>query len=196
MASTSSPRRVRAERRQLGRLADLARPGDGGEAAAALLVLVVERLGDGEEFVVLPLQIVPRAEPALLALVEILGQRVVAEEVAQAHDRLVDRRDVGALADEDEVGVAEGEDLPVHLLDEEFEGVDRFVLAGKDNERTLNYLPIQNIAELSQPGLYFAVMKRAGTFDKRIRDEFLLRQRHRPAHARVQRSRCSCTRRR
>ncbi|HVT33631.1 MAG TPA: alpha-2-macroglobulin, partial [Rhodanobacteraceae bacterium] len=41
---------------------------------------------------------------------------------------------------------------------------NRFVLSGKENERTLNYLPIQNIAELSQSGLYFAVMKRAGSF--------------------------------
>jgi len=41
---------------------------------------------------------------------------------------------------------------------------NRFALTGKDNERTLNYLPIQNIAELAQPGLYFAVMKRAGSF--------------------------------
>ncbi|MBL8298951.1 MAG: alpha-2-macroglobulin family protein [Rhodanobacteraceae bacterium] len=41
---------------------------------------------------------------------------------------------------------------------------NRFVLGGKQNERSLTYLPIQNIAELSQPGLYFAVMKRAGSF--------------------------------
>ena len=41
---------------------------------------------------------------------------------------------------------------------------NRFVLDGKENERTLSYLPIQNIAELGKPGLYFAVMKRAGSF--------------------------------
>ncbi|MGA9343409.1 MAG: MG2 domain-containing protein, partial [Rhodanobacteraceae bacterium] len=41
---------------------------------------------------------------------------------------------------------------------------NRFVLGGKENERTLDYLPIQNINELAQPGLYFAVMKRAGSF--------------------------------
>jgi len=41
---------------------------------------------------------------------------------------------------------------------------NRFALSGKDNERTLNYLPIQNIAELSQSGLYFAVLTRAGSF--------------------------------
>lgn len=42
---------------------------------------------------------------------------------------------------------------------------NRFVLEGKENERTLSYLPIQNITELGKPGLYFAVMKRAGSFD-------------------------------
>ena len=41
---------------------------------------------------------------------------------------------------------------------------NRFVLGGKENERSLDYLPIQNIAELAQPGLYFAVMQRAGSF--------------------------------
>lgn len=41
---------------------------------------------------------------------------------------------------------------------------NRFALSGKENERTLSYLPIQNITELAQPGLYFAVMKRAGSF--------------------------------
>ena len=42
---------------------------------------------------------------------------------------------------------------------------NRFVLSGEPNERTLNYLPVQNIAELAQPGLYFATMKRAGSFN-------------------------------
>lgn len=41
---------------------------------------------------------------------------------------------------------------------------NRFVLGGKPNERTLTYLPIQNVAELAKPGLYFAAMKRAGSF--------------------------------
>jgi uncharacterized protein YfaS (alpha-2-macroglobulin family) len=49
---------------------------------------------------------------------------------------------------------------------------NRFVLSGKQNERALNYLPIQNIAELSQPGLYFAVMKRAGAFDSEYETSF------------------------
>ncbi|MBS0213087.1 MAG: alpha-2-macroglobulin family protein [Proteobacteria bacterium] len=42
--------------------------------------------------------------------------------------------------------------------------LNRFVLGGKENERVLNYLPIQKIDELSKPGLYFAVMKPAGHF--------------------------------
>ena len=42
--------------------------------------------------------------------------------------------------------------------------VNRFVLGGARNERVLTYLPIQDIAELQQPGLYFAVMKKAGAF--------------------------------
>ncbi|MGB0134751.1 MAG: alpha-2-macroglobulin family protein, partial [Dokdonella sp.] len=33
---------------------------------------------------------------------------------------------------------------------------NRFILSGKENERALNYLPIQNIAELTKSGLYFA----------------------------------------
>ena len=49
---------------------------------------------------------------------------------------------------------------------------NRFVLSGKDNERTLNYLPIQNISELSESGLYFAVMKRAGSFDSEYETSF------------------------
>ncbi|MHC9085408.1 alpha-2-macroglobulin family protein [Luteimonas sp. RIT-PG2_3] len=46
--------------------------------------------------------------------------------------------------------------------------VNRFALGGARNERILTYLPIQDITELQQPGLYFAVMKRTGSF----RDEF------------------------
>ncbi len=49
---------------------------------------------------------------------------------------------------------------------------NRFTLTGKENERTLNYLPIQNITELSQPGLYFAVMKRAGSFAEEYETSF------------------------
>ncbi len=42
--------------------------------------------------------------------------------------------------------------------------VNRFVLGGARNERVLTYLPIQDITELQQPGLYFAVLKKAGSF--------------------------------
>jgi hypothetical protein len=42
--------------------------------------------------------------------------------------------------------------------------LNRFVLGGKRNERALTYLPVQDIAELQEPGLYFAVMKRTGKF--------------------------------
>ncbi|WP_374014070.1 alpha-2-macroglobulin [Pseudoxanthomonas koreensis] len=42
--------------------------------------------------------------------------------------------------------------------------LNRFVLGGERNERVLNYLPLQEIAELQQPGLYFAVLRRVGQF--------------------------------
>ena len=42
--------------------------------------------------------------------------------------------------------------------------VNRFLLGGKPNERMLTYLPIQDIKELQEPGLYFAVMKRTGKY--------------------------------
>ena len=43
--------------------------------------------------------------------------------------------------------------------------LNRFVLSGDKNERALTYLPIQDIKQLQEPGLYFAVMKRAGSFN-------------------------------
>ncbi len=43
--------------------------------------------------------------------------------------------------------------------------LNRFVLGGGENERLLTYLPVQNIPDLQQPGLYFAVMKAAGRFE-------------------------------
>lgn len=42
--------------------------------------------------------------------------------------------------------------------------LNRFSLEGKPNTRTLSYLPVQDIAELQAPGLYFAVMRRVGRF--------------------------------
>ncbi|MCW5567202.1 MAG: alpha-2-macroglobulin family protein, partial [Dokdonella sp.] len=50
--------------------------------------------------------------------------------------------------------------------------LNRFVLGGKRNERVLTYLPLQDIAELQQPGLYFAVMKKAGSFQDRFETAF------------------------
>lgn len=50
--------------------------------------------------------------------------------------------------------------------------VNRFVLGGKRNERSLTYLPVQNIAELQEPGLYFAVMTRPGHFQDRFETAF------------------------
>ncbi|HEX7991059.1 MAG TPA: MG2 domain-containing protein, partial [Stenotrophomonas sp.] len=50
--------------------------------------------------------------------------------------------------------------------------VNRFVLGGKQNERVLTYLPIQDVKELQQPGLYFAVMKRTGSFDNEFDTSF------------------------
>lgn len=40
--------------------------------------------------------------------------------------------------------------------------LNRFVLGGEDNQRTLSYLPIQNIEEMQRPGLYLALMNRSG----------------------------------
>ncbi len=50
--------------------------------------------------------------------------------------------------------------------------VNRFVLGGKRNERVLTYLPVQDIKELQEPGLYFAVMKRAGQFQDQYETAF------------------------
>lgn len=50
--------------------------------------------------------------------------------------------------------------------------VNRFVLGGKRNERAVTYLPIQDIEELQEPGLYFAVMKRTGQFREQFETTF------------------------
>lgn len=50
--------------------------------------------------------------------------------------------------------------------------VNRFILGGKQNERVLTYLPTQDIKELQEPGLYFAVMKRAGSFENEFDTAF------------------------
>jgi uncharacterized protein YfaS (alpha-2-macroglobulin family) len=41
---------------------------------------------------------------------------------------------------------------------------NRFAIEGKPNERVVTYLPIQDVEQLQEPGLYFAVMKRTGLF--------------------------------
>lgn len=56
-----------------------------------------------------------------------------------------------------------GDNTPMSKLAEPVY-LNRFVLAGKKNQRALTYLPIQDIKELQAPGLYFAVMRRPGNF--------------------------------
>ena len=41
---------------------------------------------------------------------------------------------------------------------------NHYTLGGEPNERTVTYLPIQGISQLSQPGVYMAVIKQGGTF--------------------------------
>ncbi|MEO6800605.1 MAG: alpha-2-macroglobulin [Rhodanobacter sp.] len=41
---------------------------------------------------------------------------------------------------------------------------NHYTLGGEPNERTVTYLPVQDIRELSQPGVYMAVVKAGGTF--------------------------------
>jgi hypothetical protein len=50
--------------------------------------------------------------------------------------------------------------------------VNRFLLDVKRNERALTYLPVQDIPELQEPGLYFAVMKRPGQFQDQFETAF------------------------
>src|SRR5690606_22234560 len=49
---------------------------------------------------------------------------------------------------------------------------NRFVLTGRENERSVSFLPVQNISELREPGLYFAVLRRPGQFDNRFETSF------------------------
>ncbi|MEO7068041.1 MAG: alpha-2-macroglobulin [Rhodanobacter sp.] len=41
---------------------------------------------------------------------------------------------------------------------------NHYTLGGAKNERTVTYLPVQNIKQLAQPGVYVAVVKAGGTF--------------------------------
>ncbi len=60
-----------------------------------------------------------------------------------------------------------GDNAPISKLAEPV-FTNRFAIDGKPNERVVTYLPIQDIEELQEPGMYFAVMKRTGLF----RDQF------------------------
>ncbi|MDH5833818.1 alpha-2-macroglobulin [Luteimonas sp. M1R5S59] len=64
-----------------------------------------------------------------------------------------------------------GDKVPMSKLAEPVY-VNRFVLGGERNERVLTYLPLQDITELQQPGLYFAVMKKAGSFQDQFETAF------------------------
>lgn len=64
-----------------------------------------------------------------------------------------------------------GDNTPIARLAEPVY-VNRFLLGGKPNERLLTYLPIQDIRELQEPGLYFAVMKRTGKFSGDLETAF------------------------
>ncbi len=44
--------------------------------------------------------------------------------------------------------------------------LNRFILGGEENERQVSYLPIQSIDELQKPGLYFALVKKVGSFNE------------------------------
>ncbi|WP_340648860.1 alpha-2-macroglobulin [Pseudoxanthomonas winnipegensis] len=50
--------------------------------------------------------------------------------------------------------------------------LNRFVLGGKPNERMVSYLPVQDIKQLQEPGLYFAVMKRVGRYSDQLQTAF------------------------
>ncbi len=71
---------------------------------------------------------------------------------------------------DDEDGMSHGR-TPLSKLAEPVY-VNRFVLGGKKNERVLTYLPLQDIEELQEPGLYFAVMKKSGTFKEEFDTAF------------------------
>ncbi|HHW4679039.1 MAG TPA: alpha-2-macroglobulin family protein [Xylella sp.] len=94
------------------------------------------------------LRVREKALPAFLARYKRGGQRSSWELGSQGNPR----KQLSELAD------------PVY--------VTRFVLDGKKNERTLTYLPIQNIRELREPGLYLAVMKQTGSFNDAFETSF------------------------
>lgn len=42
---------------------------------------------------------------------------------------------------------------------------NRFALSNRQNEREVSYIPVRDIRELSEPGLYFAILRQPGKFD-------------------------------
>ena len=65
-----------------------------------------------------------------------------------------------------ELGESQWEERPAITRVADPVYLNRFVLGGADNERRLSYLPVQNIAELQRPGVYFALMRRVGDYDE------------------------------
>jgi uncharacterized protein YfaS (alpha-2-macroglobulin family) len=49
---------------------------------------------------------------------------------------------------------------------------NRFVLSGRENERSVSFLPVQTVPELREPGLYFAVLRRPGEFQGQYQTSF------------------------
>jgi len=43
--------------------------------------------------------------------------------------------------------------------------LNRFALSGPPNERAVSYIPVRDIRELAEPGLYFAILRQPGKFD-------------------------------
>jgi uncharacterized protein YfaS (alpha-2-macroglobulin family) len=41
---------------------------------------------------------------------------------------------------------------------------NHYTLGGEENERTVTYLPVQDVKQLAEPGVYMAVVKQGGTF--------------------------------
>jgi hypothetical protein len=58
-----------------------------------------------------------------------------------------------------------------------------FATDARKNRRNVSYLPVEQIKELQEPGIYVAVMKRPSGLWLRLPGDLLLRHRHRPACA-------------
>jgi len=60
-------------------------------------------------------------------------------------------------------GDAERERQPITAIAESVYA-NHYALGGEPNERTVTYLPVQNVRQLAQPGVYMAVVKAGGHF--------------------------------